>query len=43
MLGVEEAHTDKHIDWCHHVALGEQLRDDALDPPEHRIVAEVVD
>src|SRR5689334_872698 len=43
MLGPQQAHTDQHIDRGHDVTLGEQLGDNALDPPEHRIVLEVVD
>src|SRR5262245_4322216 len=43
MLGPQQTHTDQYIDRSHDVTLGEQLSDSALDPPEHRIVLEVVD
>src|SRR5262245_44837999 len=43
MLGPQQAHTDQHIDRSHDVTLTEQLTDNALDPPEHWIVLEVVD
>src|SRR6185295_472318 len=43
MFGSQQTHTDQHIDRSHDVAPGEQLSDNALDPPEHRIVPEVLD
>jgi hypothetical protein len=41
-VGMQRAHADQHIDRRHDVALGEQAGDDALDSPEHRVVAKIV-
>src|SRR5262245_65256888 len=43
MFGPQQTHTDQHIDRGHDVTLGEQLSDNALNSPEHRILLEVVD